>query len=260
MRGKALQSLDSCSHVRVESSCDPPQQPTAEAFLTDRSKSLEKSVPKSDIYGCLRHQVGFSRCWKSVCSLWAPSPAADTFCEGLPTSITEAQKLLHPFSSLGKAPLIEVVGSEQTDQKNLMKLDSCPTAAREPSYQAHTGLLSSSSYSREQAVHWTGLHIHPSLCLSSQVLSIKYWKCFLVVELVVLNPAIALIWLFWVFDKIHGRVSWTLPPYDSVRSVDKVVPRGIKGSPSLISAFQSSYSYHQGSNLHSEFYTPVKVQ
>lgn len=25
------------------------------------------------------------RCWKSICARWAPSPAADTFCEGLPT-------------------------------------------------------------------------------------------------------------------------------------------------------------------------------
>lgn len=45
---------------------------------------------------------------------------------------------------------------------------------------------------------------HPSLCLSTQILSIKCWKCFYVDELTVLSPEIALIWLFWDFDKLEG--------------------------------------------------------
>lgn len=113
------------------------------------------------------------------------------------------QKLLHPFSSLGKAPLTEVIGSEQTDQKNLipaplwlMSPHIKPTWA---CYQAQV------TQENKYSLNW--FVSHPSLCLSSQILSIKCWKCFLVDELVVLNPVIALIWLFWVFDKINRRVS-----------------------------------------------------
>lgn len=176
-----------------------------------------------------------------------------------PSSIMGAQKLLHPFFfSFGRKISRDWVCRLRTDR---------PEELDETWFQPHHGsralissphgvviklkLLRRTSYSLAWFVS------HPSLCLSSQSagsVSLLMNSLFWTRWLHLFGFSETLIRYMQGFHK--PQIS---PSYDSVRSVDKAVPRGIKGSPSLISTFQSNYSYHQVLNLHSKFYTPVQT-
>lgn len=175
-------------------------------FLTNRSKSLEKSVPKSDM-GVWDIRLAPQVLEKHLCSL-----SSITCCRHIlwgaahttPISIMGAQNLFFfaRKSSLDWGCMLRTGRPEELDETWFQLHYSSRALISSP----HGVVIKLKLHGRTcYSLSW--FVSHPSLCLSSQILSIKRWKCFLVDELVVLNPGISLIWLFWDFDKIHGRVS-----------------------------------------------------
>lgn len=153
-----------------------PQQPTAEAFLTNRTKSLEKSVPKGEmgVWDIRLAPAGVGKVFGLTELHHSLQTGSVRSCppythkrHGGPETLASFY-----FFLVGNSPLAEAAGSEHTDQKNLMKLDSSPSTAHEPSYQDHMGLLSSSSYSGEQVIHWPGWYHTPHSAFPLRVLEV----------------------------------------------------------------------------------------
>lgn len=172
MRGKELLSLDSWSNTCVESSCEPPQQPTTESFLVifDQQKQKPGEICPKEWHGCLRHQVGSSRRWKSVLTQLHHSQQTH--------SVRSSPCYTHKYHG-GPETLVSFFFARKSslDWGCRLRTDR-PEELDETWFQPHHGsqALISSPHGvfiklkllRRTSYSLTWFVSHPSLCLSSQ--------------------------------------------------------------------------------------------
>lgn len=153
--------------------------------------------------------MSWNKCLLSLSSITHCSHILKGGAHTTPKSIIEDQKFLHPFSLLWKAPFIKIIGLKQRDQISRIwcKLVPAPLRLTSSCIKPAWGCYQAQVTQKSKLFNYAGLHHIPHSVLALRSFLVKCQKYFLVDEHTVLNPEIALILLFRVFDKICRSVS-----------------------------------------------------